>query len=63
MATVTAVICRLCRRGGVGCLALCVMVVLAGCGEFGSVSIQRLPATVLPSSGEAIVVLSVPGAS
>jgi hypothetical protein len=39
------------------------MVVLAGCGESGPVSIQRLPATVLPSSGEAIVVLFVPGAS
>ena len=57
---VSAVIDGLCRRRWVPLVALAL---LSGCGEAGPVPIQPLSKTAMPTSGDAIVVLFVPGAS
>ena len=52
-----------CRQGWAGWVPLVALALLSGCGDSGPVAVQPLSKTAMPSSGDAIVVLFVPGIS
>jgi len=59
----SAVIEGACRSEWSYWVPLIALALLSGCGDAGPVPIQPLSKTAMPSSGDAIVVLFVPGAS